>query len=88
MHWHRLVNGYSGGFPPWYDALTRELSWPLADRARAFGQLRAHGVTHAVVHQDVYLKDVGSEVSDWLRASGATEVAAFGGSRVFALKSF
>jgi hypothetical protein len=86
VHRRRIVNGYSGGFPSWYDALTRELSWPLADRARAYGELRAHGVTHAVVHEDVYLHDVGSQVSRWLRESGATEVAAFGGTRVFALK--
>jgi hypothetical protein len=85
-HWHRIVNGYSGGFPRWYDTLTRDLAWPLADRAHAFQQLLAHGVTHAVVHQGVYLGSTGPLVSNWLRASGAIEVAAFGDTRVFALK--
>jgi hypothetical protein len=87
VHWRRMVNGYSGGFPSWYDGLTRELSWPLPDRTRAYAQLLAHGVTYVVVHQDVFLHDVGSRVSSWLLESGATEVAAFGGTRVFALKS-
>jgi hypothetical protein len=84
-HWRRLVNGYSGGFPSWYDKLARELHWPLDDQDRAFQLLAAHGVTHVVVHEGVYLNGVGPHVSEWLRSHAATEVAAFGDSKVFAL---
>jgi hypothetical protein len=85
VHWRRLVNGYSGGAPPWYQTLADELAWPLGDKSRAFAALRAHGVTHAVVHEDAYLDATGSQVAQWLRESGAVEIARSGRSRVLAL---
>jgi hypothetical protein len=86
VHWRRIVNGYSGGFPPWYDKLAGELRWPYANQGRAFEVLARYDITHVVVHEDAYLGDTGLQVSEWLRSSGATPVAAFGHTRVFTLR--
>jgi hypothetical protein len=52
----------------------------------AWRALIEDGATHAVVHENLYRGDEGAAVSRWLTRSGATEVAAFDGDRVFQLK--
>jgi len=51
----------------------------------AWRALISSGVTHVVVHEAGYADGRGSQVSDWLRARGAQEMAAFAGDRVFIL---
>ena len=85
-HWRRLLNGYSGTFPPWYVDAVRILgSVPNArlDEARRF--LARAGVTHAIVHERSFLEDNGARTSAWLRAIGGREVANFDGDRLFDL---
>ena len=84
-HWRRLVNGYSGGAPPDYGLLTASLADVAARPDRAWDLLAASRATHAIVHEAFYANGGGRRVSDWLRARGAGEIAAFGGDRVFAL---
>ena len=57
-----------------------------ADRAAAWHTLLNAGVTHVVVHEAAYFDGKGARISDWLRSAGATELAANGTDRLFALK--
>jgi hypothetical protein len=85
-HWKPLVNGYSGGAPEDYGTLGQFLEDAAARPDRAWDALIATHATHVIVHEGFYEADRGRGVSDWLRARGATEVAAFGSDRVLVLK--
>ena len=84
-HWHRLANGYSGGAPDEYGLLAESLKDALRRPEPAWRALVASGVTHAIVHEAGYADGRGGQVSTWLRAHGAREIASFGDDRVFAL---
>lgn len=86
LHWKRLVNGYSGGAPPQYHGLSESLKDLDTRPARAWQAIEGSTATHAIVHEASYAGDRGRHLSDWLRARGAREVAAFGIDRVFALR--
>ena len=85
-HWRKLVNGYSGFFPPDYG---RRVAYLFLDIPRhpdiSRDTLRDTGATHAVVHEAAYLGGEGIHVSEWLRASGATETFRDGADALFAL---
>lgn len=52
FHWHRLVNGYSGAFPPDFAfSLERMKQFPSDD---ALAYLRGLGVEYVVIHQRFY----------------------------------
>jgi hypothetical protein len=85
-HWRRLVNGYSSGAPPQYAFLTESLKDIATRPDRAWQALADTTATHAVVHEGFYANDRGRRLSDWLRARGAREAAAFGSDRVFELR--
>ena len=85
-HWRPLVNGYSGGAPDQYglwserlkDALDLpEPAWRAVDESRA---------THLIVHEDGYAGDRGRQISNWVRAHGGQEVAAFGADHLFKVR--
>ena len=82
-HWRPLLNGYSGGFPRSYAVNRAGLGRVLDDPAAAWRVLADSGATHAIVHEDVFLKGDGARVSAWLASHGAREVAAFGADRLF-----
>ncbi len=85
-HWRRLLNGYSGTFPPWYVGAQQILgSVPNShlDEARQF--LATAGVTHVIVHERGFLENNGARTSEWLRAIGGREMANFDGDRLFEL---
>lgn len=86
LHWRRLVNGYSGFYPPEYAGLVPVLS-NLPRRPEAGAILRQRGVTHALVHEAAYLGDEGARVSAWFRASGASEIFRDGSDALFALSA-
>jgi hypothetical protein len=86
MHWKRLVNGYSGGAPQQYELLAQSLTDVASRPDRAWQALAGSQATHVVVHEGFYTGDGGRRLSDWLRARGGREVAAFGSDRVFALR--
>jgi hypothetical protein len=73
-HWRRILNGYSGFFPPHYG----RLSVAAADVPRhpdlTIDAFRALGGTHVLVHESAYLGKEGEETSDALRTAGAVEV--------------
>jgi hypothetical protein len=86
-HWRRLVNGYSGGAPQDYGMLTESLKDVDTRPERAWQSIVQSTATHAIVHEGSYVNDGGRRLSAWLRGRGASEVAAFGSDKVFALPS-
>jgi hypothetical protein len=78
VHLHRLVNGYSGGFPPDYLARLAVLMHPLEHPEGAWQALQSAGVTHVVVHRAAYPEGRDEPVVDWLRRHGGQAVATFG----------
>jgi hypothetical protein len=85
-HWKPLVNGYTGGRPPEYELLDQMLQDLFTRPERAWTTLRDARPTHAIVHETFYADDRGPQVSQWLRANGARELASFGADRVFVLQ--
>jgi hypothetical protein len=80
-HRHRLVNGYSGIFPPSYLARQRVLSRPLLDPEAATRALT--GATHVIVHRAAWRDDTGSKVSGWLERIGARVLAGSGDALLY-----
>ena len=74
VHWAKMLNGYSGFFPPHYG----RLAFALRDLPRhpelSMDALRAVGTTHVVVHEGAYLGNEGKETSAALRTRGAVEL--------------
>ncbi len=65
-HWQKTVHGYSGIRPPQHEALYRALlRFPDDD---SVARLQALGVTHVVVHSDLYAPDEWLEVNARLTA--------------------
>jgi len=78
VHLHRLVNGYSGGFPEDYLARLAVLLHPLEHPEGAWQALQSAGVTHVVVHRAAYPERRDEPVVHWLRRHGGQMVATFG----------
>jgi hypothetical protein len=81
VHWRRLVNGYSGVFPPHYGLLTSALSEMPRHPDLSLDALRTSGATHVIVHEAAYLDSEGVDTSMLLRRAGAVEIRR-GGSDV------
>jgi hypothetical protein len=69
-----MLNGYSGTFPPDWPTRVATLSRPLNDMGRAWAYLQELGVTHAVVHADVWRDDTGWRLGEAFEARGARAV--------------
>jgi len=78
VHWRRLVNGYSGGFPQRYVATAAALSRLGVDPVTAWATLRASGATHIVLHRAAYLNGRDAPVVQWLENGGAARTGTFG----------
>jgi len=78
VHWRRLVNGYSGGFPQRYVASAAALSRIQADPLPAWSALRASGATLVVLHRAAYLNGGDAPVVQWLENGGAARIGTFG----------
>jgi hypothetical protein len=85
--YHRkpILNGYSGFFPDAYTLLVARLQ-PTPMRPDAWGALVGSGATHAVVHEGGDDRMRGPVITEWLRRSGAREIAAFGTDRLFQIR--
>ena len=86
VHWHPLLNGYSGHFPISYNMNATHLRHPLDYPDASWDTLMRSGATHAVVHLPYYQDDEGERIGKWLEAKGAKLVGEFDGDRVFALR--
>ena len=85
MHWHPILNGYSGYFPHSYLTRRAHLRSPLSNPATAWQSLKDSRATHAVVHGVGYRKGQAEGVGAWLTGHGARLVAEFGTDRVYDL---
>ena len=74
VHWHAVVNGYSGVFPPHYGLLTSAFSEMPRHPDLSLEALRMSGATHAIVHEGAYLDTEGTDTSALLRSAGAIEI--------------
>ena len=82
-HRRRLLNGYSGIFPPSFRGRQRVLAKPLLDpgaSAQAMG-----GATHVIVHRQAWADDTGVRVGAWLEAFNATLIAEADGAALYEL---
>jgi hypothetical protein len=82
-HRRRLLNGYSGIFPPSFLARQRVLARPLLDpdaAAQALG-----GATHIVVHRHAWADNTGVLVGAWLEAFGARAIGEGDGAILYEL---
>lgn len=77
VHKHRLLNGYSGGFPSVYHRHVAVLQRPAARPDQAWRMLRAAGVTHVVVHKNGFLRGEDAAVTEWLEHRGARRLGSF-----------
>ncbi|HEX3645035.1 MAG TPA: hypothetical protein VHT95_05465 [Vicinamibacterales bacterium] len=85
LHWRRLVNGYSGGFPSSYEVLTESLKDVSTRPDRAWQAIISSAATHVIVHEDAYANGGDRRFSDLLNAHGARDIATFGSDRLFLL---
>jgi hypothetical protein len=72
--WRRIVNGYSGFFPPHYGRVKVGLSEVQRHPEVSMETLRELGVTHVIVHEGAYLDAEGRETTAALHGLGATEL--------------
>lgn len=84
-HGRRLVNGYSGFFPPSYLARQRVLTKPLLDPERAAPALA--GASHVIVHRRAWTDDTGTRIATWLESLGGRVVAGSGDALIFEMES-
>jgi hypothetical protein len=74
VHRARLLNGYSGFFPPHYGLLAVTLSDVPAHAANAWDALRGGGASHVIVHEAAWLDDRGPRTTAALKQLGAVEI--------------
>jgi hypothetical protein len=74
VHHARLLNGYSGFFPPHYGLLTLALSDVPSHSMSAWDTLRSGGVSHVIVHEAAWLDDRGPRTTAALMQLGAVEM--------------
>ena len=86
VHWHPLLNGYSGHFPLSYSINATHFRHPLDQPESSWAALVESGATHAIVHGTYYRDDEGERIARWLVDHGAKPVGEFDGDRVFALR--
>jgi hypothetical protein len=85
VHLHRLVNGYSGGYPKQYVVRLAELMSPLRRPDRAWQALVSASVTHVVVHPAAYPDGQRAAIGGWLEGRGARRVGSFGADDLYEL---
>lgn len=83
VHWHPLVNGYSGVFPPSYARRAALLQRVGAYPEEAWRALREAGTTHVVVHTAAMPRAEADGISRWLTDHFAVEIARFGSDVLF-----
>ena len=86
VHWRRIINGYSGFFPPHYGLLKRALSEVPRHPEVSIEALQTSGATHVIVHEGAYLAGEGEATSAVLRAAGAVELFRQGSDVLLRLK--
>ena len=74
VHHARLLNGYSGFFPPHYGRLALALSDVPRHPDPAWSALRDFGTTHVLIHEAAWPDNQGPNTTSTLVAHGAKEI--------------
>ena len=82
-HRRRILNGYSGIFPPSFLARQRVLARPLLDPDASAQALS--GATHIVVHGAAWKDNTGTVIGAWLESFGARVIAEAEGAVLYEL---
>ena len=82
-HRRRLLNGYSGVFPPSFLERQRVLAQPTLDPVAAARAIRL--ATHAVVHRTAWKDNSGVVIGEWLETLGAQVIDEDYGAVLYAL---
>jgi hypothetical protein len=85
-HHGRILNGYSGFFPPHYGGLALALSDVPGHPRAAWDALREGGASHVIVHESAWLNEQGRNTAAALRDLGATEIFRDGSDVLMTLK--
>jgi hypothetical protein len=85
VHWHPLLNGYSGDFPEVYRAHRAALRYVLTDPDTAWTVLSTSGARYAIVHGQYYNGERAALIERWLVRHGARQVASFDRDAIFVL---
>ena len=85
VHHHRLVNGYSGGFPHSYMSAVARLQSPLQGPDAAWQALESAGVTHVIVHRGGLADGQAGAILAWLEQRGGRRTGTFGSDELVAL---
>ena len=77
-HWKPITNGYSGSFPPDYQARVARFRRVTVDPEASWAALIDSGTTHVVVHTAAFANPAdATAVATWLDAHGARVVETF-----------
>jgi hypothetical protein len=74
VHWRKVVNGYSGFFPPGYGLLVLAMTDPSRSSDVSWQVIRSAGVTHVIVHERAFRTPEVEQIERWLRSHGAREM--------------
>jgi hypothetical protein len=85
VHWKRIVNGYSGGFPQGYKVRVARLQRIDESPDDAWQTLVQARTTHVVVHESAMRTDDAALIHGWLRSRGAREIGRFGSDVLYDL---
>jgi hypothetical protein len=85
VHWKRITNGYSGGFPQGYKVRAARLERFAIEPAEAWTALRSAGTTHVIVHEAAIGAAESQALRVWLEAHGAREIGRFGNDVLYDL---
>ena len=83
VHWKRILNGYSGGFPQGYTQRVALLQRVGERPDEAWRALRDAGTTHVIVHERAFAAADADVVKTWLTDHFAVEIARFEGDLLF-----
>jgi hypothetical protein len=86
VHWKRLVNGYSGGFPQSYKVRVARMQRMAEAPEAAWQTLEEAGVTHIVLHADAMPPEQLTVALEWLRLNGARELGRFDDDVLFGVR--
>jgi hypothetical protein len=86
VHWKRIVNGYSGGYPQAYRIRMARFERLREAPDAAWAELRATGVRYVVMHEGAMPPDESSLIRQWLESHGFEDVGRFGDDVLFAAR--
>jgi hypothetical protein len=86
VHWKRLVNGYSGGFPQGYSVRVARLQRIAAAPEEAWRALVNAGTTHVIVHESAMTAEQSMTAQAWLQSHGAREIGRFDRDLLFEIR--